>query len=172
MPDYTKTIIYVIRCLTLGVIECYVGSTVNFTSRKSGHHHCCIDVNCKGHNYKLYRFIRENGGWENWEMVMLEQYPECKSKIQKLIREREVADRMNAKLNTYRAYRSNEERIEQMNQFNSIHSLINNPIYNPIYNAMKITCACGKTHPYKNKQQHIRTKYHQKFILDNPTVII
>ena len=163
MPDYTKTIIYVIRCLTLGVIECYVGSTINFTSRKSGHHTCCINEKCKGYNYKLYRFIRDNGGWENWEMVMLEQYPECTSKVQKIIREREVADRLGAKLNMIRAYRSNEERIEQMRVFNKKNNLVNN--------ATPIICACGKSFFLTCKNSHIKTKHHRQYIEKNPSVI-
>ncbi len=167
MPDYTKTVIYVIRCLSLGVIECYVGSTINFTSRKSGHHNACINVKCKAHNYKLYKFIRENGGWENWEMVMLEEYPECTSRVQKLIREREVADRLGAKLNTIRAFRSNEERLEQYRIKNERCNPINNPIYNPIYNATPIICDCGKSFFRTGKSNHIKTKHHRQY---NPSV--
>ena len=159
MPDYTKTIIYVIRCLTLGVIECYVGSTINFTSRKNGHHNACINVKNSAHNYKLYKFIRDNGGWENWEMVMLEQYPECSSKIQKLIREREVADRLGAKLNTIRAFRSNEEKLEQ--------TRLKNKRCNPLYNATPIICACGKSFFLTCKNTHIKTKHHRQY---NPSV--
>ena len=52
--------------------EFYIGSTNNFSARKSHHKK---NVNNKvGKKYwcKLYQYIRANGNWENFEMVILE----------------------------------------------------------------------------------------------------
>lgn len=157
MPDYSKTVIYVIRCLILGVTETYVGSTVNPTSRKSGHHNACINEKNRAYHFKIYKFIRDNGGWENWEFVILEEYPECVNKIQKLIRERQVADRLNSTLNSIRAYTSDLEKVEQMRD---LHSR-SNPISNAIHNPKTIVCElCNHTYRSCNIVAHSTSRRH------------
>lgn len=154
MPDYSKTVIYILRCFDLGISESYVGSTVNPTSRKSHHHDCCINEKSPAYNRKLYNFIRDNGGWQNWELVILEEYPECTSKIQKHIRERQVADRMNSTLNINRAYRTDDEIVEQQ--------LLNHQL--------KIHCpTCDKTYFKRHYIKHCLCKSH---IAKLPVVII
>lgn len=166
MPDYSKTVIYIIRCLSLGILETYIGSTISFTSRKSGHHDACINENHPAYNRKIYKFIRENGGWENWEMVILEEYPECTSKIQKLIREREVSDRTKATLNINRAYVTNVERAEQIVR----NHARNNPKTNARLNEVPIGCKCGKSYFHTGKTSHTRTKHHCQFIMNNTII--
>ena len=163
MPDYSKTVIYIIRCLDLGITETYVGSTVNPTSRKSGHHNACYDENNKSHNYRIYQFIRANGGWDNWEFVILEEYPECNSKIQKCIRERQVADRLQSQLNTNRAYTTIDEKAELTRHF----QLINNPIYNPINNKKTTFCpTCDDVYYSRNFKTHCLTYKHLSNIVN------
>ena len=53
----------------------YVGSTKSFRHRKYQHKCCCNKENSAKYNRKLYTTIRENGGWDNWRMVIIE---ECK----------------------------------------------------------------------------------------------
>ncbi len=163
MPDYSKTVIYHIRCLDKSINESYVGSTVNSTSRKSGHHNACINKNNKSYNFRLYKFIRDNGGWENWEMIILEEYPECVSRIQKHIRERQVAERVNATLNTKKAYLSEEETKEQV--------LANHISQNIRRNIKPVICECGKSYFFTGKNRHIITKYHCQFIINNTVII-
>ena len=74
--DYSKTIIYRIVCKDPTIKDCYVGSTTDFKSRKSNHKSSC---NCDNrgdrvYNYNIYQFIRNNGGWDNWNMVEVEKY--------------------------------------------------------------------------------------------------
>jgi len=45
----------------------YIGSTTDFDKRKSHHK----DAYNKEKTYKLYQFIRENGGWDNFDMVKI-----------------------------------------------------------------------------------------------------
>jgi len=87
MPDYSKCVMYKIVCKDTDIKECYIGSTCNHSRRKTGHKNRCNDKNDKGYNLKVYKFIRKNGGWEDWEFVILEKYP-CKDKVEKEIRER------------------------------------------------------------------------------------
>ena len=72
--NYSKTIIYRIVCKNPEVKDCYVGSTTDFKSRKRMHKKCCNYETIKGYNIKVYQFIREHNGWENWEMLEIEKY--------------------------------------------------------------------------------------------------
>ena len=87
MPDYSKCVIYKIVCKDKNIKDCYVGSTCNHSRRKAQHKSDCNNEKSKGYNYNVYKFIRDNGNWDNWEFVIIEKYP-VKDKIEKGIRER------------------------------------------------------------------------------------
>lgn len=70
--DYSNTIIYMIVCLDVLITDVYVGHTTNFTIRKNKHKSTCTNVNDKHHHLYVYQFIREHGGWDNWDMILLE----------------------------------------------------------------------------------------------------
>jgi hypothetical protein len=106
--DYSKTIIYKIVCNDLNVNQCYVGHTTDMTKRKWGHKSVCNNEKNKGHNHKIYKIIRENGGWDNWNMLLVEKFP-CKDKYDACKREREVYEEIDAKMNTVRPYLTQEE---------------------------------------------------------------
>ena len=55
MPDYSKSIIYTIRSRD----SVYVGSTIDFRSRKYKHKSCIYNENRKHYNTNLYKTIRE-----------------------------------------------------------------------------------------------------------------
>jgi hypothetical protein len=69
--DYSKSVFYKIVCKDITITELYVGSTTNFKSRKNGHKTSCYREEGKDYNYKVYTFIRDNGGWDNWDMIMI-----------------------------------------------------------------------------------------------------
>ena len=79
MPDYAKTIIYKLINYDYPDLV-YVGSTTNFTKRKQGHKERCLNEKSKKHNLKLYVSIREYGGWENWSMIKICDYP-CETDV-------------------------------------------------------------------------------------------
>ena len=106
--DYSKTIMYKIVCKDLNVKDCYVGHTTDMTKRKCGHKHVCNNEKNKDHNLKIYKIIRENGGWDNWTMVLVETFP-CKDKHEACRRERELYEELDAKMNTLRPYITQEE---------------------------------------------------------------
>jgi len=106
--DYSKTIIYKIVCNDLNVNQCYVGHTTDMTKRKWGHKSVCNNDKNKGHNHKIYKIIRENGGWDNWNMLLVEKFP-CKDKYDACKREREVYEELDAKMNMLIPYRTQEE---------------------------------------------------------------
>jgi hypothetical protein len=109
--DYSKLVIYKIKCNDESVLDFYVGSTTNFRSRK-----CAHKSNCETSKQKLYEMIRANGGWINWTMVELELYP-CNSSIEARIREEYWRESLQSSLNQRRAYRSEEAQVEYDTQY-------------------------------------------------------
>ena len=109
--DCSKTIIYKIVCNDLTVKDCYVGHTTDMTKRKWQHKTACNNEKNKAHNQKIYKIIRENGGWDNWTMLLVEKFP-CKDKFEACKREREVYEEMDAIMNTRSPYRTQEEHKE------------------------------------------------------------
>jgi predicted GIY-YIG superfamily endonuclease len=93
--DYSKTIIYKIACKDPSITDCYIGCTTNFSKRKSHHKHNCNNNVRK--NY-IYQFIRANGGWNNWDMVMVEEF-NCDNELQASARERHWFDIIKPTLN-------------------------------------------------------------------------
>jgi hypothetical protein len=72
--DYSKTIIYRIVCKDVNITECYVGQTTNFTKRKQQHKENCNGEKYRDYNIYVYQFIRDNMGWDNWDMIEIEKY--------------------------------------------------------------------------------------------------
>ena len=101
--DYTKIVLYKIYCNDKNITKCYVGQTSNFKNRKNAHKKVCNDNKDKKYCSYLYIFIRENGGWDNWNMVPIEEYP-CTNSIQSKIREQYWKDTLQAELNTNKCY--------------------------------------------------------------------
>jgi hypothetical protein len=114
--DYSKTNIYKIVCNDLNVKDCYVGHTTDMTKRKWAHKSRCNNEKNKAYNQKIYKIIRENGGWENWNMVLVEEFP-CKDKFEACKREREVYEELDAKLNMVIPYRTQEEHKQYHKQY-------------------------------------------------------
>ena len=112
-----KYIIYEIRPFNRDIIYSYIGSTLNFRSRKNQHNTTCNNENSKGYNLNIYQFIRGNGGFDAFEMIPLEIY-ECENKMQSRIREQIFINQLEIKkLNMRRAYRSENELKEYQQEY-------------------------------------------------------
>lgn len=96
--NFSKNVIYKIVCKNLDITECYVGHTTDFNKRKNVHKTRCNNENTKFYNFRVYKFIRENGGWENWQMVEIEKFP-CNDSREAGTRERYWYENLNSKLN-------------------------------------------------------------------------
>ena len=60
--DYSNTIIYKLEHEDDKKLF-YVGSTTDFIRRKYCHKSRCNNTNSKEYNRKVYKMIRDNGGW-------------------------------------------------------------------------------------------------------------
>ncbi len=79
--DYNKSLMYKIVCKDTNIKNVYIGSTTSFKHRKSQHKYTCNNENDKHYNHNVYKFIRDNGGWNNFDMVLIDYTP-CNTKLQ------------------------------------------------------------------------------------------
>ena len=94
----------------------YVGHTTNFKQRKAQHKNNCNNESNKTFNLKLHQMIRGNGGWDCFKMIEVEKYP-CKDKREAERREDEIMKELKASMNTYKSFRTDEERKEYRNEY-------------------------------------------------------
>ena len=97
--DYSNTIIYKIICKDPSVTHLYVGHTTNFVQRKYAHKQTCNNSKSPYYNLKLYKIIRENGNWSNWDMSIINFY-NCKNNLEARQKEQEQFISLNATLNS------------------------------------------------------------------------
>ena len=97
--NYENACIYEIVCKDVNVTQRYVGSTTNLIQRRKQHKNTCNNENCKQYNQYVYQFIRENGSFENWDVVLIEQVIDCKDKENLHKRERYYIESLKAELN-------------------------------------------------------------------------
>ena len=116
--DYNtnNTVIYKIYCLDVLCDFVYFGSTTNFATRKSQHKHSCNNENNPAYNYNLYKMIRDNKGWDNFEMCLVEVFA-CENKQQLLIREQFHIDSHRNNMNTKKAFISIEDQKEHITTY-------------------------------------------------------
>ena len=103
--DYSNTLFYKISCKDTSVTDLYIGHTTNFVQRKSGHKRGCNNPKYANYNLKLYRIIREHGGWTNWRMDIIAHH-ECKDLSDARKREQEYFILYNATLNSIEPFPS------------------------------------------------------------------
>lgn len=108
MPNYNKGLIYKICCLDPNIEEEYVGSTTNLVKRRNKHKTDCNTETGIKYNFLVYQFIRENGGWDNWQVVQIEKYP-CETKAELESRERYWLEILGTSLNSNVPTRTRQE---------------------------------------------------------------
>ena len=107
--NYDNACIYEIVCKDVNITEKYIGSTTNLIQRRREHKKVCNNENIKAYNYYVYQFIRENGGFENWDVVLIEQVIDCKDKENLHKRERYYIVEKKAELNKKIPLRTDKE---------------------------------------------------------------
>lgn len=117
--DYSKMVVYKICCKDLNITDIYVGHTTNLVKRRYKHKSDCCNEKGKTYDTKIYKFIRDNGGWENWEVIEIEKCP-CLDFEEACKIERNYIEKLNASLNmviptrttTEYYYDNKEKRLE------------------------------------------------------------
>ena len=112
-------VFYKIVCLDDSVELCYVGSTANFNKRKNKHKNRCNNENNennKNYNLKIYKNIRENGGWNNFKMIQIGTREQLTIRQAEQIEE-EYRVELKANMNDRRCYRSEELKKELIKEY-------------------------------------------------------
>ena len=109
VPDYSKSCIYkLVHKQDFNNENIYIGSTTNFIQRKKNHKKACNNENHQSYNFKLYQYIRQNGGWNDWTMIQIQPYS-CNSKKELETEERRFIETLKTKLNNNIPTRTNAE---------------------------------------------------------------
>jgi len=186
MSDYSKSVIY--KIYKEDITEFYIGSTYDEKKRRNHHKSNCNNENSKEYNLKVYQFIRENGGYDNWNFEVLEIYP-CDNEEQLVEREDYYYDLLKPLLNSKRPLRTEEDMKEDKAKYYQ-----DNREYILKYTAkfyednkeeiqkrhakyyednkesiiikqkQKHNCECGGNYTSINKSTHCKTKKHIAFI--------
>ena len=169
--------IYKIACRDPAVTEIYVGSTCRVPDRRCEHRSRCNNANdSKRYNLNVYQYIRANGGWDNFELLVVEQI-DYTHKHELMLRERFHLEQLKATLNkvvpgrTYAEYYiDNKDAIlaKQADYYidNKEATLARCKIYRDAnreaINA-KHECPCGGRFTHANMSQHTKTQKHRDY---------
>jgi hypothetical protein len=169
---YNNTVIYKLVCNDPAITDCYVGHTFDFKTRSSLHKSNCNNKKSRKYNYKVYRFIRVNGGFQNFSMVPIAYY-NCANFFEAKLKELFHMKELQATLNTqkpsefvtakeYRkAYRKdNKDKI--CNYQKNYHEANRESIL--AQKNEKHQCICGGCYTMTNRAQHHRSLKHMSFI--------
>jgi len=101
--ETTEIIFYRFVCNDPNIINSYVGHTANFTIRKKSHKDVYNCQNHRSHHYKVYQVIRDNGGFDNWDIIEIGRqlcidYTDARKK------EQEYIEYYNCDMNSRNAY--------------------------------------------------------------------
>jgi len=120
----------------------YIGSTNDFRRRMTEHRKVCNNPNKKGHNCKIYKMIRENGGWHMCNCKILEQV-EYITKNEILVIEQAWIDSYNPNMNSCSAFCQSKIDKEE--------NII-------------IKCECGVDYRKKDENKHFNIERHKNLL--------
>jgi len=185
MSDYSNGQIYKLTCLDPNIKEIYVGSTVNFRLRYNSHKSRCHNINSDKYNLKVYKYIRDYGGWNNWNMVLIKDFP-CNSKRELTTEEDKIMLEMKTTLNDQPAKANLQKRKAYQKQYSQLEtSKIKRNLRNKKYRdenpekikqkkakqyqknkeilKSKVSCECDSIITKGNLTKHKKTQKHQVY---------
>lgn len=154
--DYSNTIIYKLCCNDPTITDIYIGHTTNFTKRKNQHKFACYNR----HDSYVYQFICKNGGWENWNMIILDKVRcidgnEARQHERRHIEDKKAMLNINMPIREYELNQINEskEALKKSKEQERIK-------LNEFKHAM-ITCECGIDIERYQLQNHLISVVHR-----------
>ena len=181
--NYSNTSFYKIISKTESDQNVYIGHTVDFQRRCRQHRTVCADINHPSHNMKVYQHIRGNGGWDNFDTVLIEQSSFATSEDARK-RERELIELHIAKLNIcvpsrtptdwYNEHKDHvlemkkqryeqhkEEHLDAMRKYREANK-------ERILEWKKCKCiceVCGGAYQQSDRSRHVKTQKHNSKLL-------
>ena len=154
--EYNDYDFYQLVCNNKEIDLSYIGSTHYWYGRMFNHAVRCHNPNDKEYNLKIYKIIREHGGWENWKPILIGHTDHLTSREARLIAE-EYRKKLGATANTRRCAITQEERTES-NRVRARQYRRDHPEYKT-----KCECpVCGGRYTRSNKTMHFKTKKHEQ----------
>jgi|TARA_R110000851_G_scaffold216587_1_gene369547 Holliday junction resolvase-like predicted endonuclease len=83
--------VYEIKCKDSSIKDRYIGSSWDTDFREKQHKSMCNNINAHNYNTTIYKYIRENGGWDNFELVVI-YTEECENLKERRILEQNFID--------------------------------------------------------------------------------
>jgi len=173
--DYSKIVIYKIQHQDKEDLL-YVGSTTDFTKRKSQHKRTSTNSTYRDYNEKKYKMIRDNGGWCAFNMVQVKAFP-CNNKQEAHAEEDRIMREMKARMKDRRTskteqqyYLDNQEHFKEKQQLyreNNKDKILKSSKEYRDKNKQVILCECGCSISKLNMLTHLKTKKHIKLISTN-----
>ena len=172
-------IIYIIKCKDKSIKDCYIGSTINLKNRIILHKSALNNKNCKDYNCKKYKFIRENGGFDNFYFEILKNDIDFDNKRQLTKIERYYIEEFKSSLNTEIPHRTDKEKKEYNNRKKQTKKYYKQYYENNkkkinekrneycLKNKEKINCNCGSIISKLNYSTHCKSKKHLQYIENN-----
>jgi len=182
---YHYSYIYKIVCLDPNIDDFYIGSTISLSNRCNSHMRNSVNKKQKKiYDCKLYTFIRDSGGYENWEMQVIKLY-KCETRKELHKEEQKYIDELKPSLNTDNPYKTEEEKKKQVKKYYEDNKEIitakakkhrdenqekiqemKKKWYEENKERMKekIECECGSVIRKSDKPTHNRTKKHQAYL--------
>lgn len=189
--DINNYVFYKIVCIDEAVDLSYVGSTCDLNARINYHKRACNNPNRKDYNYKKYKIIRANGGWENFKFIQIGQREQI-TEIEACQIEEDYRVNLKANMNDRRCYRTEEVKKEQKQQGNKKYREKHKDEmreYQKEYRVthkeekreyreknkeqllakskIKITCECGCEIQKCNISKHLKTEKHLDLMKNN-----
>jgi len=154
--------IYKIYCKDNEITEVYVGSTDDFHTRCNNHNNRCHNENSKDYNYKVYEFIRANGGMDNW---IIEEIIQCEEDT-RYDAEVHYFKTLNSKLNTRFPRRTKKEYYldnkEEILEKRKEYYLDNKERF--LEKRIKIVCDCGSIVTTASLKNHYKSQKHIRYL--------
>ena len=173
---------FVYKLFNSDCTEFYIGSTKNMKKRKYDHKSHCNNVNDPKYHYKVYEYIRSNGGYSSWSYEILEHIRNSINVVELRNVERKYIEQLKPSLNieipnrTRKEYKkqyweNNKEQLkeygkhyrqdnkEQLNEYCKQHYQNNKERLKEKFN-----CPCGGKYTTAGKLTHFKTRKHQNYI--------
>jgi hypothetical protein len=115
-PAINDYIFYKIVNVNNDIDLCYVGSTANWKHRVRAHRTNTHNENDRKYNIKLYKTIREYGGWDEFKMVEIGRAEQLTQRQAEQVEE-EYRIEMNADMNGKRCFVTEEQKKEDKKQY-------------------------------------------------------
>ena len=157
---------YRITCKDKHVPYYYIGYTSWILVMKEWQHRKeCNNATHSNHNMNVYQVIREEGGWTNWEMKLIEEYT-WHNKAQATRRRQELIQQSPKHcLNHEFELKTDEEKKDIIRDRKAIYTFKNKDKIAEREKHKDICDVCGAVYSHGNKSHHTPTKKHQQALL-------